>query len=283
MNTQREHTTTSDGSLPSQILVALSSLKTDTASEIQAILVALVTGMKHVLGNQLIGLYLTGSLSYGDFDVQSSDIDFIAILSSPLTGSQRKDLAEMHDRVGRLYPKWEKRIDGSYLTSDMLISTDPPKEARPFVNGGEFRNPDPVYGYNWAPDMYNLRNHGLALYGSEPRLVFPNVDMEMVAEATLKDLNGRWAETAKKSKPFEREGYDSSHLQAYAVVTMCRLLRNIKLRNMSSKKVAAKWAKQEYPEWKNLIEIAEMWQVGQVLHEEERAKNFILFTINELS
>ena len=106
--------------------------------------------------------------------------------------------------------------------------------------------------------------------------------VRVVQDACRKDLNNRWAETARKQKPFEREGYDSNHLQAYAVLTMCRILHFDETLQPVSKKVAAQWAKQRYPEWSDTIEIAENWKHGDVLHIEDEAKQFIDITLAEV-
>jgi hypothetical protein len=44
-----------------------------------AVIRALQDGVPRILGDMLIGLYLTGSLSYGGFDPACSDIDFLAL------------------------------------------------------------------------------------------------------------------------------------------------------------------------------------------------------------
>ena len=52
--------------------------------EVNKILDLLLTSVSQVLGNQLVGMYLYGSLSSGDFDPQSSDIDFLVVTTSSL-------------------------------------------------------------------------------------------------------------------------------------------------------------------------------------------------------
>jgi hypothetical protein len=44
-----------------------------------AVIRALQGGIPDVLRDTIVGLYLTGSLSYGGFDPGSSDIDFLAL------------------------------------------------------------------------------------------------------------------------------------------------------------------------------------------------------------
>ncbi|HNR81746.1 MAG TPA: nucleotidyltransferase domain-containing protein, partial [Candidatus Pacearchaeota archaeon] len=43
----------------------------------------LAQGVKEIFGEELVGFYLTGSLSYGDFEPGRSDIDLAAVLEVP--------------------------------------------------------------------------------------------------------------------------------------------------------------------------------------------------------
>lgn len=104
--------------------------------DVNDILALLAQGLTKVFGDQLIGLLLTGSLTYGDFDRGSSDIDFLAVLSKPMSQAQRKQVKDMHDHIGKKYPVWAKRTEGSYITKAMLNSTDLPKAPRPYINSG---------------------------------------------------------------------------------------------------------------------------------------------------
>ena len=51
---------------------------------INTVLTEWVEGLKSLLGKNLVGLYLSGSLAYGDFVPERSDIDLEAVVRSPL-------------------------------------------------------------------------------------------------------------------------------------------------------------------------------------------------------
>jgi len=51
-------------------------MKPTKHKDVNQILHLLKTGLINILGKNLVGLYLTGSLTYGDFNRGSSDIDF---------------------------------------------------------------------------------------------------------------------------------------------------------------------------------------------------------------
>ncbi len=51
---------------------------------VNAVLDLLLNAVRDVLGDRLVGLYLYGSLASGDFDSETSDIDFVAVTSEAL-------------------------------------------------------------------------------------------------------------------------------------------------------------------------------------------------------
>jgi predicted nucleotidyltransferase len=64
--------------------------------EIDLLLDRLLREMQSILGSRLVGLYLHGSLAYGGFDPQSSDIDFLAVTGEGITDEDFAVLKEMH-------------------------------------------------------------------------------------------------------------------------------------------------------------------------------------------
>jgi predicted nucleotidyltransferase len=53
--------------------------------DINALLTEWVQGLKRRLGDGIVGLYLGGSLSYGDFVPDRSDIDLEDVVRFPMT------------------------------------------------------------------------------------------------------------------------------------------------------------------------------------------------------
>lgn len=238
--------------------------------------------VQKILGDQLIGLYLTGSLTYGDFDPGSSDIDFLAILDRALSDRQRSRI-EKHSIIADEYPKWAKRIEGSYITKEMLTSKRPPKQPRPYINGGKFWNPDPRYGNEWLVNLFVVHETGVALVGPNPKQIIPPVDIKDVREASNEDLRTDWAPKLTDPAAFEKSDYDSSHLQAYAILTICRILYRAKNDHITSKRIASDWVKKTYGKsWSSLIEKAENWQHGQKLDVRESTLKFMEFVLREV-
>ena len=247
--------------------------------DVSGILVELASGLTPVLGDQLVGLYLTGSLTYGDFDRGSSDIDYFVVLKQPMSPDGFACMQALHVDIGREYPKWKERIEGSYVTEDMLGSIEPPPAPRPYVNGGNFWEPDPRYGYEWLINLFVLRESGIALIGPDPRDLIVPIDIEDVRRASARDVFEDWV-----PKLWEPSYFESSHHQAFAVLTLCRILHRAASDEVVSKRVASAWVKERYEhEWIiDLVEAAERWEHGETMDGADAVRELIVFTRDRL-
>lgn len=257
-------------------------MKLTPYEDVNEILDILREGLMDILGNSLVGLYLTGSLSYGDFDRGSSDIDFLAVLMGPLSEDQLREIEKLHSKIGKEYPEWQKRIEGSYITQEMLSGTKPPTQSRPYVNAGKIWHF--VYGYEWILNLHSLYESGITLFGPDPKDIISPIKIEDVRVASQKNLLNEWQTKLEDPTPFKSDDYNSSHLQAYAVLTMCRILYTANNKDVVSKKVAATWTKNTYgKQWRSLIEKAENWKHGKKLNLEGEIKKFIKFVVKEIA
>ncbi|NNM59960.1 MAG: DUF4111 domain-containing protein [Legionellales bacterium] len=246
--------------------------------DINRICLMLSEKLKNILGNTLIGIYLTGSLSYGDFNTGSSDIDFLIVLHTLPSEEQRKKIQDMHKKIAEQHPIWAKRIEASYITKDMLQSNESPKTPRPYVNEGKFWDAAP-YGSEWLLNLYVLQDCGIALVGQEPKMLIGRpIDIHEVRLASKNDFYQEW-------KPLltEPSALNDSHSQAYVILTLCRILHRAKNDNVVSKKEAAAWVNEAYnQQWSSLIKKAENWYYEQELNEIDEIFRFIRFIATEL-
>lgn len=56
--------------------------------DINDVLYFLARGIRNIFSDDLVGIYLTGSLSYGDFDEGRSDTDLAVILEKPASSEK---------------------------------------------------------------------------------------------------------------------------------------------------------------------------------------------------
>src|SRR5947209_15162244 len=83
--------------------------------EINALLKHLLTEVQRILGAEFVGMYLYGSLSGGDFDLESSDVDFLVVTEHVLPEGMVAALGEMHARIAASGLPWVDRLEGSYI------------------------------------------------------------------------------------------------------------------------------------------------------------------------
>ena len=249
--------------------------------DVNKVLDTLAKGLTRILGKNLIGLYLTGSLTYGDFDHNSSDIDFLTVMDNTLSEKQLQGVEKLHKDIGDRYPLWKKRIEGSYITKKMLTNREPPKESRIYINAGKIWTL--VYGNEWLINLHALYTSGITLAGSDIKNLIKPVDINAVRAASKNNLLGEWQPKLNDPFQFNEPDYDSNHLQAYAILTMCRILYTEFQDQIVSKKVASAWVKKTYGHpWDKLIEKAENWKHGMEMNSERKTKAFIQFVIDKV-
>ncbi|HET9912368.1 MAG TPA: aminoglycoside adenylyltransferase domain-containing protein, partial [Anaerolineales bacterium] len=93
--------------------------------DVNEVLNLLLSNAKEILGDHFIGMYLYGSLSSGDFDPHTSDIDFLVITTNPLSGQTVSELEAMHQRIWETGSKWASKLEGAYVPKESIRRHDP--------------------------------------------------------------------------------------------------------------------------------------------------------------
>lgn len=233
--------------------------------EINKMLTSFVQGTEHIFSENLVGIYLSGSLAYGYFNVNKSDVDLVTVLRKPAIARDIKQVKLLYKEIENDYSIWAGRLESSHVPIDMLYSVLPPKIPRPYYNNRTFYEKAP-YGNEWIIDKYLLYEYGVPLIGKQFREITTPVDVLEVQKACIRDLFEEWV-----PKTTNLELLNDSHYQSYMVLNLCRILYTIMQHPTGSKIVAASWIKNEFgQQWRDLIETAEQWQYGKemVLHKE---------------
>jgi hypothetical protein len=118
----------------------------------------------------------------------------------------------------------------------MLDSIQPPRTPRPYINEGRFWDPDPVYGNEWLINLYALYKRGVSLIGPDPKTLIGPINVSDVREASKRDLLKEW-----RPKLRDQSFFANSLYQAYAILTMCRILHCARNTSLASKRIAATW------------------------------------------
>lgn len=234
-------------------------------------------GVTRLLGEKIIGLYLSGSLAYGDFVPERSDIDLQAVVQSPLTEDELRSVEQLHRQIELLSPQWAGRIECSYVPLELMRELTPPRTPRPWWGFGTFYSEAPA-GNEWIINHYLLSKHGIALAGHDFNDLIPPIDIGSVRRASARDLFQEWV-----PKINDVEWLSNSHNQSYLVLNLCRILHTVIGGEPSSKKVAGNWAKTTYPKWKDLIEEAENWTYGDEMHRQADTVAFVRFAAQRVN
>ncbi|HKF06171.1 MAG TPA: aminoglycoside adenylyltransferase domain-containing protein [Candidatus Sulfotelmatobacter sp.] len=244
---------------------------------INTVLCDWVEGVKSLLGEKVVGLYLSGSLAYGDFVLERSDIDLQAVVRNPLTQDELRLIEQLHRQIEGRCPEWANRIECSYVPLELMRELTPPATPRPWWGFGTFYAEAPA-GNEWIINHYLLSRHGIALWGPDFNELIPPIDIDCVRRASARDLFQEWVPKIDDSK-----WLSSSHYQSYLVLNLCRILHTVIGGQPVSKKVAGEWAKSVYPQWKSLIEEAERWTYGDKMTRQADAVSFLRFAVERVN
>jgi hypothetical protein len=237
--------------------------------DVNALLRDLLDGARAILGDELVGLYLDGSLALGDFDPARSDVDFIAAVARPLAPAQFDALAAMHRAIRDSDRPFAAELEGSYIPLPALRRHNPVDAS--FANLE--RGPDEALKYtehhsDWIIHRYTVREHGIVLFGPPPATLIDPVSPDDVRRATAGVLRSWWgAPAGVEAIARAHPGY-----LAYAVQTICRALYALEHGEVASKAAATRWALATLDaRWRPLIERARRWALDETMREETAA------------
>jgi len=215
----------------------------------------LLLGVRTVLGDTFVGMYLYGSLAGGDFDPRRSDIDFVVVTADALPDETIAALETMHARITVSGSKWAAKLEGAYVPQQALRRHDPSESPCPCTNEGRFYLA--TLGSDWVIQRYTLWEQGVVVAGPPPRSLIDPVQPDDLRQAVLGFLREWWAPMLQNPDPRLHGG----EYQAYAVLTMCRALYTLQYGTVVSKTVAARWAQEALDErWVAVIERALVWR-----------------------
>jgi predicted nucleotidyltransferase len=227
------------------------------------------------MGDRLKGLYIFGSLVAGDFDVETSDIDLLAVVESGIDSTAIVALKEMHDEIACRYPEWEDRVEVAYVSVDAIknFKTHPSRIAR--ISPGEplhYRDMD----IQWLMDWYQVQEQGATVFGAPPQQYVPHVSTEEFIES-LKNRLPCWRIDI-------REARTVGH-QSFIILSLCRSLYSIQYHQQISKVAAGEWASREFPEWSRVVRDALQWHgssdKSDSLFTQAEAIGFVEFAIGQ--
>lgn len=206
-------------------------------------------GVADALGDNLIGVYLHGSLAMGCFNSACSDIDLLIVTRESLSEMAWLALAETTLR----YAEQPHPLELSALPLSALHPWQYPTPFD-FHYGDDWREriarcltggvrDTTLYGTAADPDLAAhvmvTRHRGICLTGQSIPDVFPDVPRADYLDSLLKDFDFARAQLAENP--------------VYAVLNYCRIYGYVLEGRMDSKDEAGEWAVRQLPAYAPLI------------------------------
>ena len=228
--------------------------------ELREVLKFFVGQVAASLRENLVGIYLVGSIASGDFDLDS-DVDFLVVTNNELTEADMKPLQDIQINVHDMdcYPA--KHLEGSYISISDLDdwNTVGEKKLYYFDNGStayEQSTHDNQWHVRWI-----LRERGITLVGPKPETIMRPIPLDELSEEvkmTMHQVRKFFKDDINRPLSF----FNSRFGQSFTVLTTCRMLHTLHTSTVQSKKAGVQWAKQNVdPKWIKLIDQA--WKERQ--------------------
>lgn len=223
--------------------------------ELASVLGQFVAGVQELLSDNLVGIYLVGSLAVGGFDLDS-DIDFLVVMNEELTDETASALQAMHARIYEqtCYPA--KHLEGSYISRDVLNRSEAVDIQKLwYLDNGSTILERSTHCNKWHV-RWVLRERGIRLLGPEPDSLLDPVPEELIRKeiaGMMRLVAAEFADAINGGLTF----WTSRFGQSFAVLTFCRMLHTLQTGTVRSKPAAVKWGlKNLDPVWGDLIQKA---------------------------
>jgi predicted nucleotidyltransferase len=220
--------------------------------DVNELLHLLLTNAKEILKDQFVGMYLYGSLSSGDFNPETSDVDFLVVTKEILPTEIVSELEEMHNKTWATSLKRAGKLEGAYIHQELIRKHDPNGLPCPTINEGKFYLDRP--GSDWIIQRHVVREYGMVLDGPDPKTLIDFVSPEDIRNSIMGVLREWWYPMLENPE-WLRENDDGC--RSFAVITMCRVLHGLQHGTITSKPKAVQWARAKvFSGWHPLIDDA---------------------------
>jgi Aminoglycoside adenylyltransferase, C-terminal domain/Nucleotidyltransferase domain len=229
--------------------------------------------VRAVLGQRFVGLYLYGSLAGGDFVPARSDIDFVVVTDGELPAGAVSALGSMHARLWAGGSKWALKLEGTYIPKTALRRYHPEAGPFPCVNEGQYYLAR--HESDWVLQRHILRESGVVVAGPDIHPLIDPVSPEEIHLAVRGYLGEWWRPMLQNPERLHNRSY-----QAYATLSMCRVLYTLRYGRLASKTESARWAQRTLGEcWASLIGRALAWPEGDQADEMAETLEFIHYVV----
>jgi predicted nucleotidyltransferase len=213
--------------------------------DINDLLSTLVSKVSTILSDNLVGIYVYGSLVEGDFNYERSDIDLLVAVKEDITDEQFVSLDKMHSDMVDQYPAWDDRIEIAYVSLYNLKHFKTSLGKIAVISPGEPFNIKDA-GKDWLINYYLIQGKSIILYGPSPQTIIEPISKDEFI-TSVKEQALEWKNRVVETK--SSVGY-----QHYAVLTMCRAFYTLTFGKQPSKLMAGTWMFEKSEKWRDLID-----------------------------
>lgn len=242
----------------------------EVPDEVNSLLAEVAGGFPLLLGGNLTGIYLYGSLTQGAFDPGRSDIDCIVVTQRELSEEEFAAVGEWLEDSAARNP-WTAKLQMGFLLRDEVLVMDSKAclyQFGRFVRCGSDGNP--VF---WI----NILKSGVTLYGPPAGEFVPEITGAVLHAAMVRETGYLRDEFSNENS----EWRDVPKYRAYAVLTLCRILYSHATGEIGSKPEAAEWARPGLPlELQEIVDLALEGDSGEIPL--DRIREFIGFVDERL-
>ena len=248
------------------------------SDQIKSLIFKILEHYKRILGDNLTGFYLHGSLAMGCFNPTSSDIDFLVTVQEKLTIEQKKGIIDFLLKHYGNPPG--KGIEMSIILEESLKNLIYPTPFELHYSNdwyeryllGMVNFLKQNYDEDLAAHFVMIKNRGICIFGKPIEDIFPDIPREIYVRSLLNDAR----------LIYERSEKDP----VYTVLNLCRILAFMENGKITSKKEAGEWALAELPKhFSSLVNAALCcYSSGKsdIQTDTDKFKSFLEYTKNEI-
>ena len=262
------------------ILLREMSLPKNIPKNLADLLQKMATDFPAILRENLVGIYLWGSLTYDAFDETCSDVDCVGVTRRDLDDREFSELDQWFKNK-KQQNRWVERIDMRFVIDHEFLDKMSRCCGFHHYNGKLVR-----HGSDGNPIIWiNIAQSGITLWGKDAKVLAPHVSDQCLNDALLLELN--YLKEGLTSNAGDRS--DKAFIyNAYAVLTACRILYSAHHRLLVSKDQACGWTMETVPPiWRAVIHSAKenrLRNAGSTTPQLERdAMGFVGFVSGEVN
>lgn len=194
--------------------------------EVKQLMEQYIVELKEIFSDEkIVGVYIYGSIALGAFHIETSDVDFVTVISDSVNKAEKQQIIELHKKLRK--STLGKRMDGMYI---------------PLADLGKYNHEINEYVYcadgkadigHWdinAVTWWTLKNQGITVIGKEAEDLPFQIKWDDVVNTMKYNVEHYWLEKAKRPYLFFIEEWVES-----AVVTMGRILYTLDHKTIVSK------------------------------------------------